>query len=166
MIELLILDVDGTMTDGKISYSNSGEEFKSFCVKDGLAIASWLRLGKSVAIITGRESKIVQNRAEELGIKHCYQKVKNKAAKAEEILNNLNISWDNVAAIGDDLNDYSMLKRAKLSFVPSNAYDYLKDRVDYILNAKGGEGAVREMIDIIIKQEGLYEDFLSLWEAN
>ena len=166
MIEILILDVDGTMTDGKIGYSNSGEEFKSFCVKDGLAIASWIRLGKRIAIVTGRESKIVENRAKELGIEHFYQRVKNKAAKVEEILDSLNLSWENVAAIGDDLNDYSMLRRAKLSFIPNNGYDYLKDRVDYILKSNGGSGAVREMIEIIIKQEGLYKDFLNLWEAN
>jgi len=166
VIELLILDVDGTMTDGKITYSNSGEELKSFCVKDGLAIASWIRLGKKVAIVTGRESRIVENRAKELGIEYFYQKIKNKAAKVEEILDSLNLSWENVAAIGDDLNDYSILKRAKLSFIPNNGCAYLKERVSYVLDSNGGNGAVREMIDIIIKQEGLYKDFLNLWEAN
>jgi len=165
-IKLLILDVDGTMTNGKITYSNSGEEFKSFCVKDGLAIASWIRLGGSVAIITGRESKIVQKRAEELGIEFFYQKIKDKASKAEEIFEKLNISWESVAAIGDDLNDYSMLKRAKQSFAPNNAVNYIKQSVNIVLQANGGEGAVREMIELIIKQEGLYKEYLGLWDAE
>ncbi len=166
MIELIILDVDGTMTSGKITYSNSGDELKSFCVKDGLAIASWLRLGKKAAIITGRESKIVEKRAKELGIEHFYQKVKQKNKKADELLKELNLSWENVAAIGDDLNDYPMLKRASISFIPNNGYEYLKDKVDVVLNSNGGEGAVREMIEYILKKEGLYEEFLNLWEAN
>jgi len=165
-IKLLILDVDGTMTSGKITYSNSGEEFKSFCVKDGLAIASWIRLGRSVAIITGRESKIVAKRAQELGIEHFYQKIKDKASKAEEIFKELNITWENVAAVGDDLNDYSMLKRAKISFLPANGISYLQDKVDVVLKAKGGEGAIREMIEYILKLEGLYEEFLALWDAE
>ncbi len=165
-IKLLILDVDGTMTSGKITYSNSGEEFKSFCVKDGLAIASWIRLGRSVAIITGRESKIVERRAKELGIAFFYQKIKDKAGKAEDIFEKLNISWENVAAIGDDLNDYSMLKRAKQSFAPSNATEYIKQSVTNKLASKGGEGAVREMIELIIKQEGLYKEYLGLWDAE
>ena len=166
MIELIILDVDGTMTSGKITYSNSGDELKSFCVKDGLAIASWLHLGKKAAIITGRESKIVEKRAKELGIEHFYQKVKQKNKKADELLKELNLSWENVAAIGDDLNDYPMLKRAGISFIPNNGYEYLKDKVDVVLNSNGGEGAVREMIEYILKKEGLYEEFLNLWEAN
>ena len=166
MIELLILDVDGTMTNGQITYSNSGEELKSFCVKDGLAIASWIRLGKEVAIITGRESKIVENRAKELGIKHFYQKIKQKDKKAQEILDELNLTWDNVAAIGDDVNDYSMLKRAKLSFMPSNGYEYLKPKVKYVLESQGGNGAIREMIEIILKREGLYKEFLNLWDVE
>ncbi len=166
MIKLLILDVDGTMTNGKITYGNNGEELKSFCVKDGLAIASWIRLGREAAIITGRESKIVEKRAKELGIKHFYQKIKQKDKKAKEILKELNIGWENVAAIGDDLNDYSMLKRASLSFVPSNGYEYLKDKVSVVLNTKGGEGAVREMIEYLLKKEGIYEEFLDLWEAK
>ena len=165
-IKLLILDVDGTMTNGKITYSNSGEEFKSFCVKDGLAIASWIKLGRSVAIITGRESKIVEKRAKELGIEFFYQKVKDKASKAKEIFERLNIGWDSVATIGDDLNDYSMLKRAKQSFAPSNAVDYIKQRVTTNLKAKGGEGAVREMIELLIEQEGLYKEYLGLWDAE
>jgi len=163
MIELIVLDVDGTMTSGAITYSNSGEEFKSFCVKDGLAIASWIALGKEVAIITGRESKIVENRAKELGIKHFYQKIKQKDKKLEEILQNLNLTWQNVAAIGDDLNDYSMLKKAQISFAPADAVGFVKENVNVSLNKNGGNGAVREMIDYIIKHNNMQKEFLDLW---
>ncbi len=162
-IKLLVLDVDGTMTDGKITYTKSGDELKSFCVKDGLAISSWIKLGGKVAIITGRESKIVENRANELGIEFCYQKIKDKATKLEEILNELNIGWDSVAVIGDDLNDFSMIKRANISFAPNNASSYIKKCVSKILTSKGGEGAVREMIEYILEEEGRVEELLNLW---
>lgn len=165
-IKLLILDVDGTMTDGKITYGNSGEEFKSFCVKDGLAIASWIKLGRSVAIITGRKSKIVEKRAKELGVDYLFQKVKNKAEKAEDILQEMGISWNNVATIGDDLNDYSMLKKSELSFTPNNGNNFIKSRVTNLLKSNGGDGAVREMIEFILELEGIYEEFLNLWEAE
>jgi len=162
-IKLLILDVDGTMTDGKIIYSNSGDELKSFCSKDGLAIASWIRLGRKIAIITGRESNMVKKRAKELGIKFFYQNIRDKASKAEEILKELNITWESVASIGDDINDYSMLKESKLSFAPANANEHIKCKVNFCLTANGGNGAIREMIEYILKQENTYEEFLSLW---
>ena len=165
-IELLLLDVDGTMTNGKITYSESGDELKSFCVKDGLAIASWIRLGRKVAIVTGRESKIVENRAKELGINFCFQGVKDKASKVEEILKLLNLGWESVAVIGDDLNDLSMLKRAKLSFAPKDCSRFIKDYVDITVDKNGGDGAVREMIDYILIKEGIVEELLNLWGIN
>jgi len=165
-IKLLILDVDGTMTDGKITYSSSGEELKSFCVKDGLAIASWIRLGGKVAIITGRESKIVEHRAKELGVEFLYQGIKDKASKVEEILSLSNLTWQNVASIGDDLNDVSMLKRAKISFAPADCSDYIKSYVKIVLNSLGGRGAIREMIEYILKEENRFEELLTLWGVD
>jgi 3-deoxy-D-manno-octulosonate 8-phosphate phosphatase (KDO 8-P phosphatase) len=162
-IEIIVLDVDGTMTDGKITYTQNGDEVKSFCVKDGLAIASWIRLGKEVAIITGRKSKIVERRAEELGIKHFYQGVHNKKEVLDNILNELNLNMDSVATIGDDLNDYSMLSASKIAFVPSNASHYVKDIADITLSNRGGDGAVREMIERLIVSEGLEKRYLELW---
>ncbi|HHD72976.1 MAG TPA: HAD-IIIA family hydrolase, partial [Epsilonproteobacteria bacterium] len=108
-IELIVLDVDGTMTDSHITYSENGDEIKAFNVKDGLAIVSWMRLGKKVAIITGRSSEIVKRRAKELHIEHYYQGCDDKLTKLEELIRSLDISMENVAAIGDDLNDYCML---------------------------------------------------------
>jgi len=120
-IELIVLDVDGTLTDGRITYTQNGDEVKSFSVKDGLAIASWIKLGKEVAIITGRSSKIVERRVKELGIKYFFQGIHNKKEVLEELLSKLNISMDSVATAGDDLNDYSMLKSSKYAYVPSDA---------------------------------------------
>ncbi|RXK01068.1 3-deoxy-D-manno-octulosonate 8-phosphate phosphatase [Arcobacter sp. CECT 8986] len=164
MIELIVLDVDGTLTDGKITYTNSLDELKSFDVSDGLAIATWTKvMGKKAAIITGRTSKIVEKRADDLSITHLYQKVHNKDEVLQQILDKEGLSWNQVAAIGDDLNDYKMLKKAQLSFTPANGTHYLKDFVDVICQKSGGNGAVREMIEYIVKEDNLEEEFLKAW---
>jgi 3-deoxy-D-manno-octulosonate 8-phosphate phosphatase (KDO 8-P phosphatase) len=162
-IELIVLDVDGTMTNSHITYSENGDEIKAFNVKDGLAIAAWRKLGKQVAIITGRSSKIVERRAKELRIEYFYQGVENKREVLDSILTKLDLTMENVAAIGDDLNDLSMLRAAKLAFVPSDASSYVDKEADIILSKRGGDGAVREMIEKLIIQEGLEEKYLALW---
>ena len=162
-IELIVLDVDGTMTDSRITYSENGDEIKSFNVKDGLAIASWRKLGRQVAIITGRSSNIVARRAKELRIEHFYQGIENKKEVLEALLEKLDLTMENVAAIGDDLNDLQMLKSAKISFVPRDASAYVDKMATVILSKKGGNGAVREMIEYLIKKEGLEEKYLELW---
>lgn len=163
-IELIVLDVDGTMTDSRITYSAAGDEIKSFNVKDGLAISSWRKLGKQVAIITGRTSEIVARRAKELQIEHFYQGIENKKEVLESLLQKLDLKLENVAAIGDDLNDLQMLKSAKLSFVPSDASVYVEKIATVVLSKKGGEGAVREMIEYLINQEGLEKKYVELWD--
>ena len=142
MIKLIVLDVDGTLSDGSIIYSDIGSEIKAFNVKDGLGIAAWIRLGREVAIITGRESKLVENRAKELKITYIKQGIKDKAQALKEIVAQTKISLNEVAIIGDDLNDLSMLK-------------LVKQNVRKVLKQKGGKGAVRAMIDNIIKKENL-----------
>jgi 3-deoxy-D-manno-octulosonate 8-phosphate phosphatase (KDO 8-P phosphatase) len=163
VIELLVLDVDGCLTDGAISYTSHGEEFKTFNVKDGLAIASWIKMGKKVAIITGRNSTIVAHRAKELGVTHLYQGIKDKKSLLTEILEQEKLTFENVAAIGDDLNDYHMLKSAKLSFTPRDGVKEIQHIVTTVLFHNGGKGAVREMIDLIVEKEGLTQRFLSVW---
>jgi len=162
-IELVVLDVDGTMTNNQITYSENGDEIKSFNVKDGLAIVSWIRLGRKVAIITGRRSKIVERRAKELRIEHFYQGCSDKLSQLRELLEKLDLTMDSVAAIGDDLNDYQMLKEVKISFVPNDATVHLDKIATVILTNKGGDGAVREMIEYLINKEGLEDKFLDLW---
>ncbi len=162
-IELIVLDVDGTMTDSRITYSENGDEIKSFNVKDGLAIVSWMKLGKKVAIITGRSSKIVERRARELHVEYYYQGCDDKLSKLQTLIEKLNISMENVAAIGDDLNDYRMLEAAQISFVPRDASPHIDKIASVILTQNGGDGAVREMIEYLIRKEGLEEKFLDLW---
>lgn len=164
MIKLIVLDVDGTLTNGQITYTNSGDELKSFDVADGLAIATWTKkLDRKAAIITGRTSKIVEQRAKDLKITHLYQGVHNKDEILENILKEENISWHEVAVIGDDLNDYKMLKKAGLSFTPANGSKYIKDIVNIKCEAFGGSGAVREMIEYIVKEDGIEEEFINSW---
>lgn len=164
MIELLVFDVDGTLTNGDITYSSSLEEFKTFNVNDGFAIVFWTKhLGKKAAIITGRESKIVEYRANELKIEYLYQNVKDKLEVLDEILKKENLNYNQVAAIGDDLNDYKMLKAVELSFTPQNGSHYIKDIVDVVCTKSGGDGAVREMIEYIVKKDNLESEFLAAW---
>ena len=162
-IKLIVLDVDGTMTDSRITYSENGDEIKSFNVKDGLAIASWRKLGGHVAIITGRSSKIVERRAKELHIEHFYQGIHNKKEVLDDLLVKLNLKMENVAAIGDDLNDLKMLNAVEVSFVPKDASIYVEKIANVCLSKIGGDGAVREMIEYLIIHEGLEKKYLKLW---
>lgn len=164
MIELLVFDVDGCLTNGQITYTEDGSEVKSFSVKDGLAISSWIRLGKKAAIITGRRSKIVERRAKELGVNHLFQGVKNKLEVLDGIRKEENIEFSQIAAIGDDLNDYAMLKTVGRSFTPADGSEYIRELCDVVLYSNGGNGAAREMIEGIIKDDGLEEEYLKIWK--
>lgn len=163
MIKLIVLDVDGTMTDGKIIYNVSGWESKEFNVKDGLAIATWKKMGRKVAIITGRESPIVEKRAQELKIDYVIQKCKQKGEQVKELAKKEDIALSAVAAIGDDLNDLSMLKEAGRSFCPADANAMIKPFVTTVLEKNGGYGAVASMIDIIIKEEEKEDEYIGQW---
>lgn len=152
MIKIIFLDIDGCMSDGGIYTGANGEEFKRFDVKDGFILQQWnLRLGGISAIITAKSSQIVEFRAKELGVKYCFQGVKNKLEKAREILELENLSFKNAAAIGDDLNDICLLKRVKMSFASSDASTECKKAVKHVLKHAGGHGAVREMCEKILE---------------
>ncbi len=162
MIKLLIFDIDGTLTDGKISYDANGVETKSFDVKDGMAIEAWTKkFGFKAAFITGRNSVIVDKRGKELGVHYIYQGVKDKTIIVNEILEKENLTLANVAAIGDDLNDIKMLQSVKLSFCPNDATKEVKDIVSIVSTKSGGNGAAREMIETILKMYDL--ELKSLW---
>lgn len=164
MIELLVFDVDGCLTNGQITYTEDGSEVKSFSVKDGLAISSWIRMGKKAAIITGRRSKIVERRANELGITYLFQGVKNKLEVLDDIRKTEKIEFSQIAALGDDLNDYAMLKTVGISYTPADGSEYIRKMCDVILVSNGGNGAAREMIEGIIKDDGLEEEYLKIWK--
>jgi len=163
MIKLIILDVDGCLSDGKLIYSADAIESKSFNVKDGLGISTWVKLGLHVAIITGRNSKIVQKRADELGIQHVFQGIKDKDRVLKELVDSLDLKFYEVGAIGDDLNDYNMLKLVGRSFTPNNGVKEIKEIVDTTLTCSGGNGAVREMIDTLVDEADMRDKFMEIW---
>jgi len=163
MIKLVVLDVDGCLTDGKIIYLADGIESKNFNVKDGLAIATWIRMGNQVAIITGRQSNIVKKRADELGIQHLFQGIKDKDRVLKELVESLGLKFYEVGAIGDDLNDYNMLKMVGRSFTPQDGVSEIQSMVKTVLSHSGGDGAVREMIEIIVDENDQRDEFLSFW---
>ena len=163
MIKLIVLDVDGCLSDGKLIYSNDAIESKSFNVKDGLGITTWIKMGNEVAIITGRNSKIVEKRAKELGIKHIFQGIKDKDRVLNELVDSLSLKFYEVGAIGDDLNDYNMLQKVGRSFTPNDGVKVIQDIVDTRLTTNGGDGAVREMIDTLVVENDQTDDFLAVW---
>lgn len=155
-IKYLIMDVDGTLTDGKIYMGNAGEMFKAFCVKDGCGIHDLLiPNGIIPIIITGRESKIVENRCNEIGITEFYQGVSNKLDKLDEILRERQYSYCNVAYIGDDINDLACMQEVKeaggVVGCPADAVDKVRVISDFISSKNGGEGAVREFIEWLLR---------------
>ena len=163
MIKLIILDVDGCLSDGKLIYSADGIESKNFNVKDGLGISTWVKIGLHVAIITGRNSKIVQKRADELGIQHVFQGIKDKDRVLKELVESLGLKLYEVGAIGDDLNDYNMLKLVGRSFTPNDGVKEIKEIVDTTLTCSGGSGAVREMIDTLVDEADMRDKFMEIW---
>ncbi|MCW9026419.1 MAG: HAD hydrolase family protein, partial [Thiovulaceae bacterium] len=159
----IVLDVDGCLSDGTLTYTSDGLESKNFNVKDGLGISSWIKIGNFAAIITGKNSPMVERRARELGITHFYQGIKDKDRVIKELIDELGLKKYEVAAIGDDLNDYNMLQHVGRSFTPNDGVKEIKEIVDTVLSCKGGQGAVREMIDSIVKDNNQQEDFLGIW---
>jgi 3-deoxy-D-manno-octulosonate 8-phosphate phosphatase (KDO 8-P phosphatase) len=152
-IELLVMDVDGVLTDGKLTFTEDGKEIKSFFVQDGMAINLWLKANLKLVIISGRDSKIMEMRGKELGIKEIYQKVDDKLKILKLILKKHKLKLENIAYIADDLNDFPAFKFAGFKISPSNACPEIKKISDYITKRKGGEGAVREAIELMLKEK-------------
>lgn len=147
-IKLLLLDVDGTLTDGGIYLSASGDEFKKFNSKDGAGIKMAMKSGINVGIISASLNKeIVLKRVEMLGIPYCYVGQDPKELVLQKWLKELNLSQQQVAFIGDDLNDKEIMKLCGFTACPSDAVDEIKEIVDAVLEKRGGEGCVRECID-------------------
>lgn len=161
-IRLFAMDVDGTLTNGKIYMGASGEMMKSFDVKDGLGIKLLMHHGIIPAIITGRTSRIVENRCHEIGITEIYQGIKNKAKKLQELMVEYHLTAEEVAYIGDDLNDLSAIRIAGVTFAPADCASQLKPYIDIILTKKAGNSPVREAIDQILDGRLKLEGFLDL----
>jgi len=149
-IKLVILDVDGTLTDGGIYYDNDGHEFKKFNAKDGLGIVQTQQTGIDFMILTGRSSAIVEKRANDLKVKYLFQGIKDKAEFLEKFLTEQKIPNDTVAYVGDDLNDYDAMKLVRITACPADASPEIKEISTIILTRNGGSGAVREFTDKIL----------------
>lgn len=152
-IKLIVLDVDGTLTDGKIYYDNNGNEIKSFNVKDGMGIIQALKSGINIAIITARKSSIVEKRSSELGIKYVFQGVHNKVKCLEQLLKDLNLDYRDTIYIGDDINDIGVMEKVRISACPRDSAELVKEKAHFISNYNGGDGAVREIIENVLKSQ-------------
>ena len=159
-IKILVLDVDGTLTDGKIYVDDKDNSFKAFNVKDGFALVNWLKLGGEVAILTGKKSNIVKRRAKELGIKYIIQGSKNKKQDLKNLLKELNITFENVAYMGDDLNDLGVMKSVGFSACPKDSVQEVLEITNFISSKNGGDGAVREFLEHIMKKNGMWKKIL------
>jgi 3-deoxy-D-manno-octulosonate 8-phosphate phosphatase (KDO 8-P phosphatase) len=156
-IKLLILDVDGVMTDGSIILDNKGNESKSFHVRDGHGVKMLINAGVKVAIITGRQSKVVARRAKELKIIDVYQKSFNKVIVFKKLAKKYSLSEKEIAFMGDDIVDAPVMARAGLAITVSDADDETKRYAHMITRNRGGRGAVREVTDLILKAKKLWK---------
>ncbi len=150
--KLILTDIDGVWTDGGMFYDQSGNEFKKFNTSDSAGVLFCRKLNIPVGIITGEDTQIVQRRADKLGINILHQGINNKLEVAIGICNELNISLNEIAYIGDDLGDISLLKNAGISAAPNNAPLYIKEMVHFVTNTKGGDGAFREFVETILEK--------------
>lgn len=159
-IKLIAMDVDGVLTDGSITVLNSGEEVKTWNVKDGLAFHLAKRCNKNLefAWITGRKSVQIDKRSREMGVKHVIQDCMKKGEAIKKLSLKLSLSPDEVAYIGDDLVDIPALRFAGFSSCPSDAQADVKRETFYIASARGGKGVLREVIEIILKARGFWKD--------
>jgi 3-deoxy-D-manno-octulosonate 8-phosphate phosphatase (KDO 8-P phosphatase) len=159
-VKLLILDVDGVLTDGRIVIDDRGVETKCFDVRDGHGIKMLKRANIDVAIITGRESDVVSHRARELGIDSVYQNIHNKLEVYEAILEEKGLKDGEVGFVGDDLVDLPLLRRVGFAAVVADGVEELKPYADYVSRNRGGRGAVREVIELILKAQGKWAELM------
>jgi 3-deoxy-D-manno-octulosonate 8-phosphate phosphatase (KDO 8-P phosphatase) len=156
-VRLLILDVDGVLTDGGLQFDNRGEAFKTFNSLDGHGIRMLMNGGIEVAVITGRKSKIVEHRMAELGVSRLYQGSSDKLKVFTALLQAIGLAAEQVAYIGDDLPDLPVLRRVGLAIAVQNAHPFVRKHCHWVTDRSGGHGAVREVTDFILQTQGLLD---------
>ena len=159
-IKLLLFDCDGVLTDGRIVLGNDEIELKFFSTFDGMGIKIWHTAGFMVGCITGRASGALTKRAHELKFDELHQNIVSKNESLKEILEKRRLKPEEVAYVGDDINDLPVGTKVGLFFAPANHHPAIRPYVDYILSARGGHGAIREVVDIILNSKGLLEDLV------
>lgn len=152
-VKLLLMDCDGVLTDGRLYFSKDGEELKVFNIKDGQGIVSWHKAGFISGIVTGRKSVMLEKRVEELGIHYLRQNSKDKIKDFEGILSETNFSAEEVAYIGDDISDITLIKKVGFPIAVADSAEEILSEVSYITKAKGGFGAIREVTDLLLKSK-------------
>src|SRR5690349_4594751 len=155
-VRLLVLDVDGVLTDGRLYYADDGVELKTFNIQDGLGIRMLIASGVMVGIISGRRSRALELRAENLGVQHVFLGVSDKLSVFEELLRALSLSVQAAAAIGDDLPDLPILRRCELAACVPEAPALVQEHVHYVTQRSGGRGAVRELCELIMRAQGTF----------
>jgi 3-deoxy-D-manno-octulosonate 8-phosphate phosphatase (KDO 8-P phosphatase) len=160
LIKAIFFDVDGVLTDGRIIYDDGGREIKSFSVKDGLIISHLKKAGIITGAISGRDSPAVARRCAELKVDFCHQGIIDKAGTFEKLVKHYKLKHKEVAFIGDDINDLPVLRLAGMSVCPFDTFDYIKEQVDLVTYAKGGNGVLREVADLVLSSKGLFEKIL------
>jgi 3-deoxy-D-manno-octulosonate 8-phosphate phosphatase (KDO 8-P phosphatase) len=160
-IRLILLDVDGVLTDGAVVMYGDGSESKRFHIRDGIALVWDQRVGLKVGILSARHSATTTQRAAQLGISLIYQGVASKAAAYDEILRETALNDDAVAYMGDDIVDLGVLRRAGLSSAPVDAVPEVRACVDFVSTCHGGEGAVRELVEMILRAQGHWNSIVS-----
>lgn len=161
-VKLVLTDIDGVWTDGGMYYDEQGNEFKKFNTSDSAGVLFLKKLNIPIGIITGENTNIVKRRAEKLGIDFLFMGVKDKLSVAQNLCNDLKITLNDVAFIGDDINDIELLKNVGVSATPSQAPDYIKKYAHYITTKKGGDGAFREFVETLLFKEYDIEKILNL----
>ncbi len=159
-VKLLVLDVDGVLTSGGIIFDNESNELKVFNVRDGHGIVMLQKIGVKVAVITGRHSKALERRIKELGIEEVHQGTREKLKSFNQLVEKYGYKKEEIAAMGDDIIDLSILKRVGFSASPSDAHEEVLKRVDYVTEKRAGEGSVREICDIIIRSKGFMDKYI------
>jgi 3-deoxy-D-manno-octulosonate 8-phosphate phosphatase (KDO 8-P phosphatase) len=163
-VKLLILDVDGVMTDGRIIMDDAGLESKQFDVKDGHGLKMLMRCGIDVALLTGRRSRVVEHRAADLGIAEVHQGSRNKAEVFVEILKRREMIAEEAGYVGDDVVDIPLLRRVGFSVAVANAVPEARQIADYVTHQEGGRGAVREVCEVILKAQNRWRDVAARYE--
>ena len=162
-IKLLILDVDGVLTDGGIYFDDNGDEFKRFNALDGHGIKMLLDAGVEVAIISARSSKPVVHRMQALGVKHYYQGQSNKVVAYKELLEKLDLNAHQVAYVGDDVIDLPVMSKVTLPIAVANAHPFVKEHAVLVTQNSGGNGAVREVCDFLLTAQNKYDDLMAAY---
>lgn len=165
-IEGVVFDVDGVLTDGTLYYGIEGESMKAFSARDGMGMAMLRESGIRMAIVSGRESPVVEARAKSLGVDPVEMGRMDKAAALTEIARGWGVAPARIAVVGDDLVDIPMFRRAGLSAAPADADPRVRDRADIVLTAAGGRGAVRELCEIVLRRRGLWKGMLRRFELE